>query len=75
MNEPLPLSPRQRDVLREILRGHDTKIAARNLGLCPSTVKNHAHEIYARLGVGSREEVFVKLTRPTEEAMRLIGTQ
>lgn len=69
----MTLTPRQRDVLREIMRGNGTKVAARNLGLAPMTVKNHAHEIYTRLGVGSREACIVKLTTPTDEALRLMG--
>lgn len=50
------LTPRQRDVLREIGRGHSTKEIARNLDLAEGTVKIHLAAIFRTLGVRNRTE-------------------
>ncbi len=69
----MSLTIRQRDVLREILRGQCNKEIARNLGLCLGTVKYHCNQIHSRLGVRSREQLITRYMTPTEEARRLIG--
>lgn len=50
------LTPRQRDVLREIGRGRSTKEIARNLDLAEGTVKIHLAAIFRTLGVRNRTE-------------------
>ncbi len=48
------LTQRQLDVLRHIARGYANKDIARSLGIAENTVKGHAREAYAVLGVRSR---------------------
>ena len=50
------LTPRQRDVLRAMIRGHSNKLIARELDLSPATVKSHLKVVFAELGVHSRAE-------------------
>jgi len=52
----LPLSKREMEVLQLITLGHANKEIARNFGIAISTVKNHIHNIFEKLGVSSRQE-------------------
>jgi DNA-binding CsgD family transcriptional regulator len=54
------LSPRQRDTLDQILRGHSAKEIADRLGLSIYTVNEYTTEVYRRLGVRSRAELFAR---------------
>lgn len=51
---PAPLSPRERDVLRAIVRGSRNKEIAAGLGIAEATVKIHVAHILQKLGVDSR---------------------
>jgi DNA-binding NarL/FixJ family response regulator len=53
------LTPRQRDVLRLLVRGHSNKEIARLLGLSEGTVKVHMAAVFRRLGVSSRSAAAV----------------
>ena len=55
------LTHREREVLREIAKGHSNKQIARELVLSVATVKNHVHNIFSKLHVNSRAEVLAKL--------------
>lgn len=57
------LTPRQRDVLRELGRGQATKEIARTLGLSEGTVKVHLAAIYRILGARNRTEAVVMAGR------------
>lgn len=48
------LTPRERDVLRELTRGLSNKEIARELGLSPDTVKDHLASLFFKLEVGDR---------------------
>lgn len=48
------LSPRETDVLRELVRGARTSDIASKLGISERTVKSHLGSIYQKLGVESR---------------------
>ncbi len=54
------LTPRQRDVLRRLLRGHSNKLIARDLGLTEGTVKIHIAAILRALGARNRTEAVVR---------------
>jgi ATP/maltotriose-dependent transcriptional regulator MalT len=55
-----PLSPREREILELIARGHTDRQIAAHCRISPHTVNAHLRKIYARLEVGSRTEaVFV----------------
>jgi DNA-binding NarL/FixJ family response regulator len=55
-NEP-NLTPRQRDILRLIVKGQRMKEIAANLGLSPRTVEGHKYEMMETLGVTSTAEL------------------
>ena len=48
------LTPRERDVLRELARGLSNKEIARALSLSPDTVKDHLASLFGKLEVGDR---------------------
>jgi two-component system, NarL family, response regulator LiaR len=53
--DPLqPLSPRERDVLRLIARGHSNRQIARDLEIGEQTVKTHVRSILTKLGLQDR---------------------
>jgi DNA-binding NarL/FixJ family response regulator len=47
------LSPREKDVLVEITKGHSYKIIANNLGITYDTVRAHIKQIYKKLQVNT----------------------
>ena len=51
------LTPRQRDVLRQLALGKANKVIARELGITDATVKSHVTAIMSHLGAASRAEV------------------
>ena len=51
-----PVSPRERDVLTALAAGATNPAIARELGLSPNTVKQHASSIFRKLGVRNRAE-------------------
>lgn len=53
------LTPRQRDVLRELAQGRSTKEIARSLDLAEGTVKIHLAAIFRLLGVRNRTEAAI----------------
>jgi DNA-binding NarL/FixJ family response regulator len=48
------LTPRERDVLRELERGSTYKQAAENLGIAWKTVQTLSHRSYGKLGASNR---------------------
>ncbi len=60
------LTPRQREVAELLLEAKTRRQIAGELGLSESTVKMHTAELYRRLGINSRVELF-RLFGPTEE--------
>ena len=53
---PLPLTGRQLDVLRLIVKGMANKEIARQLRIAKDTVKQHAKAVYAALGIATRSQ-------------------
>lgn len=59
----LPLTPRQKDVLRLLTHGMSNKLIARELGLSVETVKDHVAAVFKALGVTSRTQAVVAATQ------------
>ncbi len=57
------LSPREREVLDELIRGHYNKNIADHLGITPRTVEFHRANIFDKMGVSSAVELAHKLGR------------
>ena len=57
------LSPREREVLDELVRGHYNKNIADHLGITPRTVEFHRANIFEKMGVSSAIELAHKLRR------------
>ena len=52
------LTPRERDVVQLILRGHSSKAVARELGISSQTEQVHRKNIYQKLQLSSHNELF-----------------
>ncbi|PZP35177.1 MAG: DNA-binding response regulator [Roseateles depolymerans] len=61
--ETLPLTPRQKVVLQLLARGLSNKLIARELGVSVETVKDHVAAVLKALGVGSRTQAALRVTR------------
>ena len=59
----LPLTPRQKNVLKLLTQGLSNKLIARELGLSVETVKDHVAAVLRALGVTSRTQAVVVATR------------
>lgn len=59
----LGLTERQLDVLALLMQGKNNKLICRALGLAEPTVKNHVSAILRALGVDSRTEAVLAVTR------------
>ena len=51
------LTSREESVVRLIAKGCGTKVAARTLGIAPSTVRTHLHQVFAKTGVKCQAEL------------------
>lgn len=51
------LSERERDVLLEAVHGYTVDAIAENLGMSRETAKTHLRRIYARAGVGGKQDI------------------
>jgi DNA-binding NarL/FixJ family response regulator len=52
------LSPREKDILSQLLGGLSNKEISATLGISDKTVKNHLWKIYRKLGVENRTQLF-----------------
>jgi DNA-binding CsgD family transcriptional regulator len=57
----LPLSPREREIVRMVAQGHQNKIIAVVLNISAWTVCTHLRRIFAKLGVTSRAAMVARL--------------
>jgi DNA-binding NarL/FixJ family response regulator len=60
---PAALTPRERDVLVEIARGHSNREIARALNVSEKTVKTHVSAIFTKLGVADRTQAALHAVR------------
>ena len=56
---PIPLSPRETEVLELLARGQSNQQIASNLYISLSTVKNHVHHIIEKLGASDRVQAVI----------------
>ncbi|KIG18880.1 hypothetical protein DB30_07216 [Enhygromyxa salina] len=49
------LTSRESEVLAGVLDGFDNRVLAKHLSITRATVKWHVHNVFAKVGVGSRE--------------------
>ncbi|CAG0993475.1 Putative HTH-type transcriptional regulator YhjB [Burkholderiales bacterium] len=59
----LDISPRQREVLALLCKGHPNKEIGRCLGLSENTVRSHVAVIFRELGVNTRTEAAMAARR------------
>jgi putative nucleotidyltransferase with HDIG domain len=55
-SEPSPFTPRELDALRGLASGGTYREIAEELGLSPSTLRSHLHNVYGKLGVADRAQ-------------------
>ena len=60
------LSPREREVLTRLLRSYNPQQVAETLDISVNTVRNHLKNVYRKLGVHSREELFSQFVQDDE---------
>lgn len=66
--ESLGLTPRQRDVLSLLLKGHPNKLIARELVLSVETVKDHVAAVLRALNVSSRTQAVLAVGQMSQQA-------
>lgn len=54
------LTPREREIVAWILKGHSADATGSRLGISPGTVRIHRRNIYAKLGISSQRELFAR---------------
>ena len=54
---PVKLTPRERDLVRELLEGRSNKEISERLGISVQTVKNTLPRLYRKCGVSTRLEL------------------
>lgn len=59
----VPVTARQRDVLRLLLKGYSNQRIAIELSISESTVKQHAHAVFDALGVSTRAQLIAAAAR------------
>jgi DNA-binding NarL/FixJ family response regulator len=59
--ESLRLSPRELQVVKGVFQDHKEESIAADLGISPHTVSTYLQRIYAKLCVGSRPQLIVRV--------------
>ena len=54
-----PLTERQREIVRWVAQGLSNKEIGRHMGISPTTVKTHLHNIFERAGINGRQQLTV----------------
>lgn len=61
--EPLPLSPKQKELSLLVGMGHSASEIAEKLNISSNTYKEYLQTIYAKLGINRKEDFYAFLTR------------
>ena len=61
--EECALTPRERDVMAQLARGNNARHIEETLSISHNTVKYHARNVYAKLGVHSQQELIDLVAR------------
>jgi DNA-binding NarL/FixJ family response regulator len=64
--ESIGLTPRQTDVLAQLLQGKPNKLIAREMNLSVETVKDHVAAVLRALGVNSRTQAVLAVSQMTQ---------
>lgn len=64
----LGLSPRELEVLDQLVAGHANKVIARNLSISPNTVKTHVTRLFEKLEAANRTQAVARA-----RALRIIA--
>jgi DNA-binding CsgD family transcriptional regulator len=67
VSEPLPLTAREREIVRLLGSGSSTRVVAERLYLSARTVEGHVYRAMTKTGTTTREELF-KLLSPDQRA-------
>lgn len=59
------LTPREREIVGYILKGHSAEATGQALGVASGTVRIHRRNIYAKLGISSQRELFARFMAGT----------
>jgi len=68
--EALRLSPRELQVVKGVFEDHKEESIAADLGISPHTVSTYLQRIYAKLRVGSRPQLIVRVIAEYLRAVR-----
>jgi len=66
--QKLPLSDREEEIARALLKGHRVTHIARMLDISPHTVRNHFKSIFRKMQVHSQVELLARLREEFEDA-------
>jgi DNA-binding CsgD family transcriptional regulator len=66
MLENLKLTPREKEVAALLLQGESVKQIAIDLDIAFDTVKYHIKNLYKKLGIGGRSELFARFAAPVK---------
>ena len=55
------LTPKQSQILMQMIAGRSAEEAANVMAISVETVRTHVRDVYAKLNVGSREELFARV--------------
>jgi DNA-binding NarL/FixJ family response regulator len=58
------LTERQHEIVRWVAQGLSNKEIGRHLGISPTTVKTHLHNIFERAGISGRQQLAVRARGP-----------
>jgi DNA-binding CsgD family transcriptional regulator len=53
------ITPRETQVVAQVLKGHSSESISKSLGISTGTVRIHRRNIYAKLGISSQQELFL----------------